>query len=268
MDSIRGLIPFVRKAGELAAERQGTVLRSFKADGSVLTEVDREVDTFLRDSIISLFPGSGVVTEEHSPADTGEPAGPESSSFVFAVDPIDGTDCFSQGMPGWCVSVGVLDEERRPAAGILYAPSWGPDPPGGSFLFADLGARALLNDEEISPLEGKRPGAPQVFAGSSIHRRFRFDTFPGKVRSAGSTVIHIIAPLIHRVVVGTIFSPNYIWDILGAHAVVRSCGLEMEYLDGRPIDYRRLVGRERAEGVIVAGTKEGVELIRATFRPL
>ncbi len=264
MDSIKGLLPFVRKAGELAVERQASVLRSFKADGSVLTQVDRDIDKFLRDSIVSLFPNAVVISEENMVAEEG--ASDRGPSYTFAVDPIDGTDCFSQGMPGWALSVGVLDEELRPVGGIVYAPKWGPEPTGGALFFADIGAPGLLNGEPIPKIEDVIEGDPQVFAGSSLHKRYRMDGFPGKIRNAGSTVIHIVSPLLHRAVIGTIFSPNYIWDIAGAHATILSCGLSMEYLDGRPIDYRPLVKRTRAEGVIVAGTRAGIDLIRSTFR--
>lgn len=281
MESIKGLIPFVRKAGELAAARQGTVLRSFKSDGSVLTQVDRDVDRFLRDSIISLYPEALVISEENVTA-AGETAGgaattaaPEDGplpgdlgEFIFAVDPVDGTDSFSQGMPGWAVSVGLLDRSYRPIAGIVFAPKWAGPPGEGAFLFADIGRTALLNGEELPPVGEVTHGAPQVFAGSSIHKRFRSDAFPGKVRNVGSAAIHIVSPLLHRAVVGTIFNPNYIWDIAGAHGIILSHGLTMEYLDGRPIDYARLVHRQRAEGPIVAGTRQGVEMIRGSFRLL
>lgn len=267
MESIRGLIPFVREAGELAAERQSSVLRSFKADGSVLTQVDRDTDRFLRDSIISLFPDATVISEEQAVPQASSAADAQ-SEFTFTVDPIDGTDCFSQGMPGWAVAVGLLDRSHRPIAGIVYAPKWGPDRSDGAFFFADIGERALLNDAELPPVEERFSGAPQIFAGSSIHKGYHMESFPGKVRNAGSTVIHIVAPLMHRSVVGTIFRPNYIWDIAAAHAIVQSHGLVMEYFDGRPIDYSRLIGRERAEATVVAGTASGVRMIRRHFQTL
>ncbi|HUX20639.1 MAG TPA: inositol monophosphatase family protein [Spirochaetia bacterium] len=267
MKSIRGLLPFVRKAGELAVERQHSVLRAFKSDGSVLTQVDRDIDKFLTDSIVSLFPEAVVISEENNPGESAS-QGLGDASFIFAVDPIDGTDCFSQGMPGWAISIGLLDRSLKPVAGIVYAPKWGGEPTGGVLLFADIGKGALLNEEEIPQLDEDFNGDPQVFAGSSVHKRYRMDSFPGKIRNAGSTVIHIVAPLLHRAVVGTIFSPNYIWDIAGAHATILAQGLTMEYLDSRPLDYRRLVHRERAEGAIVAGTRKGIELIRSSFQRL
>lgn len=263
MHSIRGLLPFVRTAGELAVERQGSVTRSYKEDGSVLTETDRELDQLLRDSIISLYPEASIITEEN-PADVEDGV-----DFTFAVDPIDGTDCYSQGMPGWAISVGLLDRTLTPIAGILFAPRWGTEASRGALFFADIDGEARLNGEDIPPVEPEvgRPALAQVMVGSSIHRRCDMHRFEGKIRNAGSTVAHIFAPLLHRAVVGTILSPNYIWDIAGAHAVIRSKGLFMEYLGGDPIDYRPLARRERASDVIVAGTRAGIDLIRDRFRP-
>lgn len=259
MTSIAGLVPFVRQAGKVAADRQHTVSRSLKEDGSILTQVDKELDAFLRSSIVGLYPDANLISEETSDqADV-------SQAFTFAVDPIDGTDCYSQGMPGWSISVGLLDADLVPTAGFVFAPRWGSE--GGSFLFADIGTVARLNDETVPPREGIR-GEPQVMVGSDLYKHFRMDGFPGKLRNIGSTAVQIISPLLHSAVCGTIFEPNYIWDIAGAHAIVRSMGLRMEYFDGRTIDYAPLLGRKKADGVIVAGTEEGIELIRRTFLPI
>lgn len=264
MESIKGLVPFIKQAGDLAAERQRSVSRSYKEDGSVLTQVDRDLDTFLHDSVVSLFPEANVVTEEHVRAVDDD------SEFTFAIDPIDGTDCYSQGMPGWCISIGLLDREFRPIAGIVYAPKWGADLGEGTLLFADIGKEALLNGEPIGPIAFHRTGIAlmQVMVGSSLHQRFDMHDFKGKLRNAGSTVMHIVAPLLHVGVVGTILSPNYIWDILGAHAVIKSKGLTLEYYGGRAIDYRKLARREQAEEVVVGGTQEGIAFIRANFHPI
>lgn len=261
MESIRGLLPFVEEAGRIAATRQHLVTRSLKEDGSILTQVDKDLDAFLRNAITGLYPEANLISEE----------APEKANltgnFTFAVDPIDGTDCYSQGMPGWSISVGLLDANAVPVAGLVFAPKWGVGASGGSLLFSDIGGKPTLNGEPTS--ETAHPvGAPQILAGSDIHTLYRMEGFSGKVRNIGSTAIHIIAPLLHSAVCGTIFAPNFIWDIAGGHAVLRSQGLSMEYFDGRPIDYGKLLRRARAEDVIVAGTEAGIDLIRRSFVPI
>ena len=81
--------------------QRGTVERSYKQDGSVLTEIDRRVEDYLFGEISRLYPDANVVTEET--ARSFDPDRP----YTFAVDPIDGTDVFSQGScsrPGWICS--------------------------------------------------------------------------------------------------------------------------------------------------------------------
>ncbi len=267
MDSIKGLIPFVLKAGQIAAERQRLVTRAFKEDGSILTQVDTDLNAFLHDSVTSLYPDANVVAEECDDDFDAE------RDYTFAIDPIDGTDCFSQGMPGWAISIGLLDREFHPVAGIVHGPRWGAALSGaalsgGTLLFSDIGKRALLNGEPLRPAEIE-PGPAdllQVMVGSNVHRSFDMRAFPGKIRNVGSTAIHIVAPLLHPAVAGAIFAPNFVWDIAGAHAVITSEGLSMEYVSGRPIDYRPLVARKRAEETIVAGTPRGIAIIRSAFR--
>ncbi len=261
MESIRGLLPFVEQAGSIAASRQHLVTRSLKEDGSILTQVDKDLDAFLRDGIMSLFPEANLISEETSEQSD------LSGNYTFAVDPIDGTDCYSQGMPGWSISIGLLDASAVPVAGFVFAPRWGLGPAGGSLFFTDIGGKPTLNGEPTSD-PGTALGSPQVLVGSDIHKLYRMDGFPGKVRNIGSTAIHLVAPLLHSGVCGTIFNPNFVWDIAGAHAVLRSIGLSAEYFDGRPIDYRKLLHRARAEDVIIAGTKPGIDLIRRCFVPI
>ena len=47
---------------------------------------------------------------------------PGAKPYTFCLDPIDGTDAFSQSMAGWCTSLALLDETLTPVAGIIYAP--------------------------------------------------------------------------------------------------------------------------------------------------
>jgi len=63
-----------------------------KSDGSPVTEVDRTVETALRDTIRRVHPAHGVIGEEFG-ADRAE------AEFVWILDPLDGTREFIQGLP-------------------------------------------------------------------------------------------------------------------------------------------------------------------------
>src|SRR5690242_12565255 len=105
--SIGHLLDSVRAAAEIAVAAQRHMefsSRSHKSDGSVVTDTDRQIDTFLFERISKLHPDANILTEEaERPFDPQKP-------YTFTVDPVDGTDVFSQGMPFWAVLIGLLDQ--------------------------------------------------------------------------------------------------------------------------------------------------------------
>ena len=94
----------VIECGEYAKKMQHEVHRSFKADGSVLTEADTAISRNLIKCIRTLFPEAAVISEEDIVENNRE------SEWIFILDPIDGTDVYSQGMPAFAVSIGILDK--------------------------------------------------------------------------------------------------------------------------------------------------------------
>jgi myo-inositol-1(or 4)-monophosphatase len=250
----------IRQAGRKAAERQQEVLRDIKVDGSILTRIDVEIDRSLAEVVRGEFPEANIIAEEHTAEFAAE------REWTFTIDPIDGTDSYSQGMAGWCVAVGILDRELNPAGGIIYAPHWGYVPDGGLFI------SALPGEKEVTVLGipertlAADPGeGTQLMVGSKAHRRYDYSSFPGKIRSIGSTVLHVVAPLIHPAVFGAFLPPCHIWDIAAAHAVAERRGLRVEYYNGEPLTYTTLVHRQPAAHHIIAGTREGIETIRTHF---
>lgn len=253
------LIREVVKAGDFAAEQQHMVTRSFKPDGSVLTKIDTHLDALLTKAIEELFPGNRIVSEEN-PIDLAE-----KTEWTFTLDPIDGTDSYSQGMPGWCVAVGILDKEMEPAGAVIYAPAWGKK--GGSLLTLLPGRELYINGSPyILPLPQKEEKVSfQLMAGSKIHRHFEYRQFKGKIRTTGSGVLNIIGMLLHNAVEGAVITPCYIWDLTAAHAVIKNAGFGLYYLNGKKIDYNYLAERNKAEDYIIAGTSKTLGMIKKTF---
>jgi fructose-1,6-bisphosphatase/inositol monophosphatase family enzyme len=248
-------------AGDLAALHQGSVVRSFKPDGSVLTETDLEVNRMLTEAIEAHFPDANIVSEEHS--GTFIPG----KEWTFAVDPIDGTDAYSQGMPGWCVAVGILDQHLEPVGGIIYAPRWGFDSSCGMLLSALPGEPVLYNGKPLGDQKKDEDQCLQLMISSKLHRKFDLSAYPGKVRSLGSTILHIVAPLIHPGVTGALLAPCFIWDIAAAHGIVSRKNISVSYLSGEKINYSVLVHRQKATGHILAGNSEAAAAIKSCFLP-
>lgn len=247
----------VIEAGRTARQKQKEAGIAYKNDGSVVTEVDLHTEKHLAKVIAEEFPDANIVSEEFpSRFQSGR-------QFTFTIDPIDGTDSYSQGIPGWCVAVGILDSTLQPIGGIVAAPRWGSDPDGGIFISA-------VPDEEIKAPGITLPAVPdgthggsQLLVGSKVHRRYDFSAYPGKVRSFGSSILHVISPLLHSSIEGALIPPCYIWDIAAAHGIISRYGLTLEYINGSPIRYETMVHRQLAEHYMISGSEKSIRNIKS-----
>lgn len=80
----------------------------------VVTRADKESEAFLIREIQNNFPGHAILGEESGVhAGTGE--------YCWVVDPLDGTNNYSQGLPVFTVSIG-LQYQGKAVMGVVYAP--------------------------------------------------------------------------------------------------------------------------------------------------
>ncbi len=86
-----------------------------KSDGTVVTKVDRNIETTLLEYIEETFPEDAIIGEEY-----GEHAG--GSGFVWHIDPIDGTDNFLRKIPFCAISVARLGDSAEGSFGIVHNP--------------------------------------------------------------------------------------------------------------------------------------------------
>ena len=91
-------------AGSIALSYYQTQLtKKQKDDYSPVTEADEAVEQYIITQIQQSYPSFnyGIIAEESG----GNWQGKE---FVWAIDPIDSTRVFINGLPLWCISVGLL----------------------------------------------------------------------------------------------------------------------------------------------------------------
>ncbi|WP_404403761.1 inositol monophosphatase family protein [Pelagibacterium halotolerans] len=125
----------LREAGKRALEHFEA--RSFSVEEKgvqdFVSEVDRQTEIFIRESLAALFPDDTFL---------GEEGGGEIAASSWIVDPIDGTTNFVRGIPFWCLSAGfVVDGE--PTVGVIY------DPCRDEMFSAHKGGGAMLNGKPI-----------------------------------------------------------------------------------------------------------------------
>ena len=101
-------------AGEVHRGRYGTGFetRGKTAATDIVTSCDLEAEEAIVETISRRFPDHTILCEERG---TTGPA----SEYVWAIDPLDGTSNFQQGLPLFCVSIALL-HHGRPVLGVVY----------------------------------------------------------------------------------------------------------------------------------------------------
>ncbi|MEO5964711.1 MAG: inositol monophosphatase family protein [Candidatus Limnocylindrales bacterium] len=140
------------EAGRILFERYERVEHiDFKSAKDVVTEVDHLSEELILGAIRATFPGDGILAEESGAHQGGGGSGAEaaaaaarslSSGRTWIVDPLDGTVNYANGIPMFCVSVGLI-VDGRPAAGAVH------DPMRAETFSATADGPALLGDTEI-----------------------------------------------------------------------------------------------------------------------
>ena len=88
-----------------------------KHDRTEVTEVDRNTESLLIESLASERPHHAVFGEEH-----GERGRPD-SEWTWVLDPIDGTSNFTRGVPVWATLIALVHIDLGPVVGVVSAPA-------------------------------------------------------------------------------------------------------------------------------------------------
>ena len=243
----------IYSSGKWAVKKQGDLHISLKEDKSVVTEVDITISHRILALIKSLFPDAAIISEEEITEEKDNPP------YTFVLDPIDGTDVYSQGFPSFCIALGILDSNKEPVGAMIYAPRFGVGTDEGAFLRLDPEGELLLNGRKFT-MKGDKKTVRQLAVSSTCIWKFDFTKYRGKARSLGCSILHILLPVLFPSIAASINEPSFIWDYAAAHAVIRSQGMDLFAPDGSRYVYSSsFLNRERSETPVYGGEKETVE---------
>ncbi len=129
-------IEAARRAGQIITEHYATVHAiTVKGYRDIATEADTLAEAAILGLIRERFPQHTVLSEEAGGSGIGE-------GITWVVDPLDGTTNYAHRLPGFAVSIGVL-EHGDPVLGVVY------DPLRDYMFVAERGKGATLNGEAI-----------------------------------------------------------------------------------------------------------------------
>lgn len=137
-ETLKQVIAWVKEIGEIQrAYFRGTNLEIETKSNAydVVTRVDKLSESMLLERIGRAFPTHAVLGEE-----TGRHEA--SSPYLWVIDPLDGTNNYSQGLPVFTISVG-LQYKGETVLGVVYAPYF------DELYSAIKGKGASLNGKEI-----------------------------------------------------------------------------------------------------------------------
>ena len=125
-DDLAFAIALAARAGEVLMARYERLEQiDYKSARDVVTEADHLSEALILDAIRARHPGDAIIAEEtgdhHSVAGEAPTSG---RGRVWIVDPLDGTVNYANGIPFFCVSIGLV-EDGRPSVGVIHDPTRG-----------------------------------------------------------------------------------------------------------------------------------------------
>ncbi|SIQ57060.1 fructose-1,6-bisphosphatase [Alkalispirochaeta americana] len=234
------------EAGRIALSHFEAPETEHKADQSLVTAADREIEQFFTERLVApqknttsrgIAAGATLLGEE-----TWEKLDQPTREKLFqgatwVVDPIDGTAPYANHLPSWGISLGLLLEGRF-AEGAIFLPCTGE-------LFLTRDGHVLYEQgprdpqrwtfENLQPLETpERPYRPggMVALPHEIARTTRFPG-PNPIQVNGCAVYSLT----------NLFLGNYLayiakirlWDVAGAIPMLRNLGFLVQFSDGREL---------------------------------
>lgn len=249
---IQELIGWVREGGEIAQRFFHNVTGHRKADQSWVTEADVAIERTLVERIAARYPDHGIIGEEQ----TREALDRE---FVWALDPLDGTTVFLDGLPLWGVSLGLL-RYGQPYLGVIYLPLL------NDCYWVLPGGSAHVNDQPIHVAEPREWTSDDWLATpSNVHRRYAID-FIGKTRTIGATV-GTFCYVACGSAIGGLFNKVGIWDVAAGLAILHAAGGVARGLSGAELDTTAMLSGDTFRETVVIGAPAHAQGLARVIHP-
>lgn len=132
----RVAIKAAKMAGQLLRQNLGKANRiEFKGEVDLVTEMDRQAEVLIMDTLKGAFPHHGILTEERDEMRS-------TSNYRWIIDPLDGTTNYTHGFPIFSVSI-ALERDGDVVLGVVYNPML------DELFTAEKGRGAFLNEKRI-----------------------------------------------------------------------------------------------------------------------
>ncbi|MGH2382459.1 MAG: inositol monophosphatase family protein, partial [Candidatus Limnocylindria bacterium] len=231
-DELAFAVDLARRSGALLIESYERLERiDYKSKRDVVTNADYASERAVIDAIKARFPGDAILAEE-----SGEHAGVlrddgSHNGRTWVIDPLDGTVNYANGIPFYCVSIGLVVNDV-PTVGVVFDPArndlYSAAVDGPAMLDGDpitMSSKEALSDYVVSlavigrgGLARERKIAPLI----RIHRR---------MGSAALALVYVANGRFDAFVQNGGLSP---WDVAAAGLIVERSGAVVTNIAGGP----------------------------------
>ncbi len=156
-----------REAGTYIAAQRATFSFDdveYKGVQNMVSYVDRGSERLVVERLGALLPEAGFVTEE------GTVRATVNARLKWIIDPLDGTTNFIHGLPPYCVSLALM-EENEVVVGVVYEVN------SQEMFYAWKGSPAYLNGKEIHVSATQKLENSLVAIGFSYSSHLEMDDF-------------------------------------------------------------------------------------------
>ena len=222
-------LQIAREAGAIFKKYFGQPHTEWKADNTPLTQADSEINDFLIEQIANTYPNDQVYGEEAS--------NNNQSSRVWAIDPVDGTQPFENGIPLSTIVIALV-EAGAPQLAVVY------DPLSDSMYHAERGRGAFLNEQPMycnknTAIEknyfATSSGMPKPYASTgTIHDSI--ESRKGKVFNFRSFA-YCAVKVAEGKFSGSVLGIGRLYDIVAPALIVEEAGGKATDLSGNSLNY-------------------------------
>lgn len=252
-ETIDQIITWIRRAGQIARQHFDHITPQLKPDQTFVTRADLEIERFLSGQIKATFPTHLVIGEEQA-----KDRRVESAPYVWAIDPIDGTTAFVQGLPGWGISLGLL-HRGQPRLGFFYMPLL------DDLTYTNHQGEVYCNARHLRQTIKRHIGIKDFLAvNASAHSEFKID-FP-RTRALGSIGANLVYTA-RGTSAGAFIPKAHLWDLVAGAAILIGVGGELRYIDGRPADFLELLDGRLTPEPVIAGHPDLQAELRQMIKP-
>lgn len=243
----------------------------------VVTEVDLESEIIIIDTLRDTMAryDLGLLTEESE-----DDSSRLESDYFWCIDPIDGTLPFSEGQPGYAVSIALVSRQGEAQIGVIQ------DPSSGTLYHAVKGSGAWKNHQRLSSINEAPAQTLTWPMDRSMKHLPHFPLIQTKMEELAQelnleglhildqsgSVLNACSVIGHRPAIYFKFPKSNkgggsVWDFAATHCLIQELGMEVSDIFGQPLQLNPANSTFMNEkGVIYASSEKLSRSIQSMFQ--